>query len=101
MYPTNVTLLLESEGEGVFKCCHRSLDHDINWRVNGSVVGRFVNIITQGSISDNGSFVHTLTIPARSEYNGTEVVCQASLDGSMSERTPTAKLLVMRGGSES
>ena len=100
MYPTNITLLLVSEDEGIFKCRHHSLDRDIIWRVNGSTVRHFANIILPGSISENGSLIDTLTIPARPEYNGTEVVCLASIDGSMSERTPTAKLFVMRGGSD-
>ena len=84
MYPTNITLQLESKDEGVFKCRHHSLDRDINWRVNGSTVRHFANIILPGAISENGSLIDTLTIQ---EYNGTEVVCLASLDGSMSERT--------------
>ena len=95
MYPTNITLLLESEDEGVFKCRHHSLDHDINWRVNGSTVTSFAGIILRGSVRENGSLVDTLTIPARSEYNETEVVC---LVGFL--ETLTAKLFVMRGGSE-
>ena len=96
-YPSNITLLLEFEVEGVFRCQHGLLDREISWRVNGSLIGQFPDI-TQNSISENGTIRDTLIIPARSEYNGTEVVCLAvSADGSIREESPPAKLFVMNG----
>ena len=97
-YPSNISLLTESEMEAVFRCRHQSTDTDITWRVNGSPVGRFPDITT-GSTSDNGIVVNTLTIPATSEHNGTEVVCRAVLDGSppVIEDTPAVTLTIIAG----
>lgn len=55
--------------------------------------------ITTGSNNDNGTLVNTLTIPATPEYNGTEMVCRAFLDGplSVSERTSVVTLTVIAG----
>ena len=84
--------------EAVFKCWHRSLDRDINWRVNGTFYRNFPDI-TRGSIKENGRIVtDTLMIPARSEFNGTEVVCLATANG-FNEETFPAKLLIMKGQS--
>ena len=94
--PSNVTLPIRSQTEAVFRCQHQSADV-ISWRVNGSSVRQFPDITT-GSINENGAIVYTLTIPARSEYNGTEVVCLALfIDGSPSEVTPTVILNIITG----
>ena len=83
--------------EAVFRCRHRSMEAFITWLVNGSSSGKFPDIIA-GSISDNGNIVSTLMIPARSEYNGTEVVCKAFfLNGSPPESTFTVLLIVTAG----
>ena len=83
--------------EAVFKCRHRLLDRGINWRINGSFIRNFPNV-TRGSISENGTIItDTLIIPARSEYNETEVVCLAVSANGSSEETFPAKLLVMKG----
>ena len=96
--PVNITLLLGSVKEvAVFRCQHHSPDPYISWRVNGTSIRHFPDII-EGSIRENGTEVtNTLTIPARSEYNGTEVVCLAFSDDGSREETPPAKLYVMRG----
>ena len=85
------------QAAAVFRCRHTSVETFIFWRVNGSAVGLLPDITT-GSISENGAVVYTLTIPARSEYNGTEVVCVAAfLDGSPTESTPPATLQIITG----
>ena len=96
--PSNITLLLGSEVEvAVFRCQHQLLNRDISWRVNGTLLSHFSDI-TRGSIRENDAKTETLIIPARSEYNGTEVVCLAiSADLSIREETLPAKLFVMSG----
>ena len=81
--------------EAVFRCQHSTADI-IGWSVNGSLVGRRPPPdISLGLVDDiNGNLVDTLTISARPEYNGTEVVCVARFDnGSPDEQTKPAILL--------
>ena len=81
----------------VHRCCHTSQEAIIGWRVNGSSPRLFPDI-TSGSIIENGTLVYTLTIPARSEYNGTEVQCVAAFfDGSPTELTPPATVTFSAG----
>ena len=80
--------------ETVFRCRHPTADV-IVWRVNGSSVGQNPSPdISPGTIGDyDGSLVNTLTIVARPEYNGTEVVCVALfIDGSPFETSPLSVL---------
>ena len=77
--PKSVTVEIGIE-PAVFKCRHMSVDAIIGWRVNNFSVGQFPNI-SGGFINDDGISVNTLVIPARSEYNGTEVVCVALILG--------------------
>lgn len=67
----------------MLRCRHTSPGTIIGWRMNVlSPVSAFPDITT-GFIIENGTVVYTLSIPARSEYNGTEVVCLAVFrDGS-------------------
>ena len=68
-------------------------DAYITWRVNGSLVGRFPDIIT-GSVNEDGNRIDILTIPAEPQYNGTVVECVAVFfDGSPTEVTPPATIL--------
>ena len=77
----------------VHRCRHTSQEAIIGWRVNASSPGLFPDITT-GSINENGALVYTLTIPARSEYNGTVVVCVALFtDGTPPESTPPATVI--------
>ena len=78
-----------------FRCRHNSSEAITYWRVNGSMVpSRQFPDIRSGFVIGNGTKVYTLNIPARSDYNGTEVVCLAVyLDGSPIERTPPATLI--------
>ena len=60
--------------------------------MNGSSVGRFPDI-RPGFVNENGTIVHTLTIPAEPQYNGTVVECVAYfLDGSPTEVSPPATI---------
>ena len=82
----------------VFRCRHMSQNADILWRVNESIPNQFPEIRT-GDINEDGTVVNTLSIPARSEFSGTEVVCRASIDGSppVIEMTDPVKLLILTG----
>ena len=83
-----------SEAEAVFRCRHQSSDAFINWRIDGSPAGQYFDI-TVGSTNENGTIVNTLTIPARSEYNGTEVVCVAYFLNGSPEITSAVVLIIM------
>ena len=66
--PSNITLLIGSDTEAVFRCYHESTESTITWMINGMFFnGQFSGVMTA---IENGTRVHTLTIPARSEYNG-------------------------------
>ena len=95
--PSTVMIVVENgmERKAVFMCRHQHIDADISWRINGSSSRRYDDAV-DGFIQDsNGTRVDTLTIPAIPEYNGTEVVCRATLDGSPLEVTPPADLIVI------
>ena len=84
------------EREAKFRCWHPTADA-IGWRVN-NLPSRDFPDSTLGSINDKGTMVNTLTIPARSEYNETEVVCLATfINGSPAEVTPSVKLIIVKG----
>ena len=101
--PSPMLLKLGREDKAVFRCRHLSSEAIIGWRVNGSPPGHGqFSIVTPSSVSENSNLVYTLTIPARIEYNGTEVVCLAiSLDGPLDlESTPPVALVIRTGLSE-
>ena len=96
-YPVNITLPTGSETNAVFRCQHQSLEAIIDWRVNGLPRRRFPNI-TISAISENGIIVDLMVIPARVEYNGTEVECVAIfMNGSQPKVTPPATLTIIAG----
>ena len=98
-YPSNITLPFGSEIQAVFRCRHSTAD-TIGWIVNGSSVGQnpSPDIIPSTITDDDGTLVHTLTIIARPEYNGTEVECVAVFfDGSPKEDTPSVTLTIIDG----
>ena len=81
----------------VFRCQHQTAD-TIRWRVNGTLVGRSPppDITPSTTRDNNGNLVDTLTVIARSQYNGTMVVCVARFDdGSPDEQTVPAVLTGM------
>ena len=90
-------LICEPNGEAVFRCGHRSAQAQINWIIDGIPVQNFTDIKRGSSRIDGSSaIVYTLTVPARPEYNGIEVVCLAFFaDGSSPERTPPVNLTIM------
>ena len=90
-----MTVQIENESVAKFRCRHKSAD-SLGWRVNGSQVQQFPDINTT-SIRENAALLSTLTIPARSQYNKTMVECLAFLDGSPTERTPPATLILTAG----
>jgi hypothetical protein len=60
--------------------------------VNGLPLAQFPGIIS-GSVNESGKIVHTLTIPAEPQYNGTVVECLAVFfNGSPNEVSPAAKI---------
>ena len=96
-YPMNITLTIGFENNAVFRCRHQSVEAIIGWRVNESPLGLFLDI-SQRSIPENGTLVNTLTIPVRSEYNETRVVCEAVFrNGSLPEVTPSVTLTILPG----
>ena len=80
------------------RCRHTSSEVVIFWRVNGSPASDFPGI-SSGSVNESGNIVHTLTVPAEPQYNGTEVVCLAIFfDGVTpieTELTPAATILFL------
>ena len=83
-----------TEENVVFRCRHQRLDAVIGWQIDRLPHGHYPDIV-DGSIRSNGTLVYTLIIPARLEYNRTEVVCQALFpDGSPIESTPPAVLFI-------
>ena len=99
----DITLTASQTDSATFRCCHSGISSmavTISWTINGSQVDRFPDHdFNRGSvINENGDTVHTLTILARSEYNGTEVVCVALFrDGSPPESTPPVTLTIVPG----
>ena len=71
--PANVTVELGA-ATPPSRCRHIILDAHITWSVNGSPSGLFHGI-RRGFVNENGTIVHTLTIPAEPQYNGTVVEC--------------------------
>ena len=93
--PTSVTVEVGSK-PAQFRCRHMSPDVDTNWRVNNLSLGRFPDI-SQGSVNENGTMVNILIIPARSDYNGTAVVCVASFFGGPPTQTTEPATLTLIG----
>ena len=91
-----ISQVCDSDSEAVFKCSYQSspvcVNVSINWKINEEFVGLFPDI-TRSSIIENGTLVYTLTIPAGSEYNRTEVVCLAFF-GNKYEETPPVFLTI-------
>ena len=95
--PSNETINLGSVELAVCRCRHTLQEAIIGWRINGLPADMFPDIVV-GSLRENGNLVHTLSIPARSEYNGTIVVCVALFtNGSPPESTPPASVIFYAG----
>ena len=78
-----------------YRCRHTSSEVLIIWTVNGSPSSDFPDI-RSGSVNENNKMVHTLTVPAEPQYNGTVVECLAIFrDGSPTEVTPAATIIFL------
>ena len=89
-----ITQEVATGAQAVFRCRHPSAD-TIRWEVNGSLVGgNPPPDITPGTTrDDNENLVDLLTITARPEYSGTEVVCVARFDDSRPEELSQPAIL--------
>ena len=80
-----------------FRCHHELSQARIAWLINGTVFRGSQDIKLTYITRDNGSETSILTIPNNPKYNGTQVVCEASVVASR-EVTPVAILIIMTGG---
>ena len=86
------------EMDAVFRCRHQRMEADITWLMNGTSSKEHRDVVDGFILDSNDIRIETLTIPAIPEYNGTEVVCVATFfDGSPSEVTPPADLIIIMG----
>ena len=96
--PSSVTIEAENgvEMDAVFRCHHQRIDAGISWLINGLLSSVYPDVVDSFIRDSSGMRVDTLTIPAISEYNETEIVCVATfIDGSPHEVTPPADLIIM------
>ena len=95
--PTSVTIEVENgvEMDAMFRCRHQRVDAVISWQINGSSSRLNPDVVDSFIRDSSGTIVDTLTIPAIPEYNGTEVVCVATIIKEfLHELTPPANLTV-------
>ena len=73
-FPLNVTIGKDAE----FRCKHANADF-ISWRVNGTSLDRvpLPDVIIATNLTTDGIPIHTLTVTANPQYNGTVVECVA------------------------
>ena len=78
--PSPVTIEIENgmEMDAVFRYRHQRIDAGISWLINGSSSRLYRDVMDYFIRESGGTRVETLTIPAIPEYNGTEVVCEAT-----------------------
>ena len=84
--PSSLTIAVGEEA--VFQCHYPGAT--INWRINGTAVVSSLSITVTSSGEQP---FDTLTITARPEYNGTEVVCVALLPDFSIQQTSPAFLI--------
>ena len=94
-YPSNVTVNAGSEDGAVFRCRHTSINAFISWLIDGLPSNNDPNVLPV-PINESGIIVNALTVPATSEYNGTQVVCVAFTSNGR-EETPPVMLTVIEG----
>ena len=95
--PSSVTTNVSENQNALFRCRHERTDAIISWLVNGNLSTRYSDVIAGSIRENNGTFVDTLTIPTIPVYNGTEVVCVATVisdDDSTSEKAPPVMLII-------
>ena len=97
--PFPVTIEVENsvEMDAVFRCRHQRIDAVISWLMDGKSSKLYPDVVDGFIRESNGTRVETLTIPAIPEYNGTEVVCEATVfDESLRrEVTPPVDLIII------
>ena len=89
-----------ADSNAVFRCRHPTADFII-WMVNDTFIGANPppDITPNTSRDEDGNLVHTLTIVARAQYNGTTIVFVAVfLSGAPPETTAPVMLLVQDNG---
>lgn len=81
--PKSQTVSLNDQA--IFRCRHTSVDHDILWRVDGTVVNQQAppELDPGFTRDEDGAIIDTLTITATRDYNNSEVVCVAKLDSQL------------------
>ena len=95
-YPLNMTLTYPLETVATFRCRHES-GAKVDWLINGSDTRNFVELdVTLRFVNDNGTLVDSISITVTPEHSGTQVACEAMIDG-VSEVSPTATLTVIIG----
>ena len=92
--PSPVTINVSENHNALFRCRHERSDALYNWLINGIPSTRYSDVSVSSVSENNGTFVDTLTIPAIPVYNGTEVVCVATLFDGSPERTPPVTLII-------
>ena len=98
--PESQTVYLNDEA--VFRCRHTSVDHGIQWRVNGKIIDQQAPPELDPGITrdEDDNIVDTLTITATQDYNNSEVVCVATLDTqshSLSVQPEFTRVATLRG----
>ena len=87
-------VIVSKNQEAVFRCRHVRQDAFINWQVNRFPIQIYSDIVADTLLESNGTYVGVLTISATPVYNGSEVVCVATLIGSTPETTPPVTLTI-------
>ena len=99
--PSSVTIEVENgmEMDAVFRCRHQHIEAGISWRINGSSSRLYPDVMESFVRDSNGTSVDMLIIPAIPGYNGTEVVCVATVfdESFIHEVTPPANLIIIIG----
>ena len=92
-------MLIGTDEEAVFRCSHETAEIII-WLINGEHFqsGQFPGVVTD-SVNESGTKVHTLSIPATSDYNETEVMCLATFLDALPDKSPPVLLTLIAGGS--
>ena len=86
--------------QAVFRCRHMSVDHYIQWRVDGMPVGLDAppEINPGFERDENGNIIDTLNITATPDYNNSEVVCVSMVETqSLSTKSVSTLPAILRG----
>ena len=81
----------------MFQCTHTSASF-INWRINGTPVNPINPPTFVTLTSSDGHLSDTLTILAQPEYNRTQIVCEATVSGSLQQSLPAILTVISKLG---